>query len=165
MITKDEATALIRSLLEGSGIELVQVQLSRGRKHVQIRVFIDRADGVTVADCAKLSHAISRKLEAGPEIGTEYRMEVSSAGMDRPIWSMEHFRRFQGERVQFELVEPREGRVRFAGHIESVSGERVRFRTQQGELIEVTEGDLAAANLELDPWKKRSQVRRNREAR
>ena len=164
MVTKDEVTALIRSLLEGSGTELVQVQLSRGRKHVQIRVFIDRPDGVTVADCAELSHAISRKLEAGPEIGTEYRMEVSSAGMDRPIWSMEHFRRFQGERVRFELMEPREGRVRFTGHIESVSGERVRFRTQQGEVIEVTEGDLAAANLELDPWKRRPQVQRNREA-
>lgn len=154
MMTREAMAALVGPLLDERGLELVEMQLIPGRRPI-LRVFIDSAQGVDLADCAEVSRGIARKLDALEPQASEYALEVSSPGMDRPIWSLEHFRRFRGENLRFELKEPRGGRFRFEGRIDSVDGEVVRLRVQDGEALELTVDAIQSACLEMDPWKGR----------
>jgi ribosome maturation factor RimP len=167
MIGKDELRAVIGPLLEEGGLELVLVQVVPGHRQHQLRIFVDRPGGVDVAACADLSRAVARRLEARLDMQGAYRLEVSSPGMNRPIWTLEHFRRFVGERLEFELVEPRNDQVRFRGTIAAVDGEQIVLRTEAGEDFTVGPAEIASARLDLDPWqgRHRERPRRGRRAR
>jgi len=155
MISRDEVAAIIAPILEEAGAELVEVQVIPGGRRTRLRVFVDREGGITVGECGQLSRRIGRDLDAAPALASGYWLEVSSPGMRRPIWKLEHFRRFVGERLVFELAEAREGRTRFDGTIEAVENERIRLRTGEGALIETDVAGIANAHLDLDPWKRR----------
>lgn len=159
MISKEELEALVAPILRDAGAELVQVQVSAGARRAQLRVFADREGGITVGECGDLSRRIARELDRLAGLATGYMLEVSSPGMNRPIWALEHYRRFAGERLSFELAEPYEGRRRFAGTIESVEGERIRLRIAGGDLLDVELGQIAEARLDMDPWKRRELPR------
>lgn len=155
MIRKEELQALFAPLLEGSDIELVQVQVVPGHKQHQLRIFVDRPGGIDIGACARLSREIARRLEERLDLRGGYRLEVSSPGMNRPIWTLEHFRRFLGDRLQFDLVEPHDGRTRYQGTIAAVDGERVTLEAESGETFTVAVTEIASATLDLDPWKGR----------
>jgi len=159
MIDRKRLETLVQPILAATDLELVQVQIVPGPKQRQIRLFVDRPGGVDVATCGRLSRELTRRLdeELGPEVA--YRLEVSSPGMKRPIWTLAHYERFAGERVRFELAVPREGRVRYHGQIEGVVGERVRLTSDEGETFELGLSDIAQARVELDPWKGRPNDR------
>jgi len=155
MIRKEELQALFAPLLEGSDVELVQVQVVPGHKQHQLRIFVDRPGGIDIGACARLSREIARLLEERLDLRGGYRLEVSSPGMNRPIWTLEHYRRFQGDRLQFDLVEPRDGRTRYQGTIAAVDGERVTLEAETGETFTLALTEIASATLDLDPWKGR----------
>ncbi|HEX4153444.1 MAG TPA: ribosome maturation factor RimP [Steroidobacteraceae bacterium] len=81
--------------------------------------------GISVDDCAAVSHVVSRILDAEDPIKGHYTLEVSSPGVDRVLRKRVHFERFVGERVFVELKLPIEGRRRFAGTLKSVLGEAI----------------------------------------
>ena len=95
-----------------------------------MRIFIDSqaensGTGVTVDDCARVSHAVSQVLETQDPIKGHYTLEVSSPGFDRILRTRAHFQRFVGERVFAELKLPIEGRRRFAGVLKSVADDTI----------------------------------------
>ncbi len=165
MFSREELEAVVRPLIEERGCELVEAQVVPGGRQLLLRVFVDQVGGFGIADCAELSRAIVRRLDLQPSLVTAYRLEVSSAGMNRPIWTLEHFRRFQGELVKGEFVHSLAGRTRFAGRIATVEGERIRLELAEGEQLEVPIEEIASARLELDPWKGRHQVRPTQKAK
>jgi ribosome maturation factor RimP len=81
--------------------------------------------GISVDDCAAVSHVVSQILDAEDPIKGHYTLEVSSPGVDRVLRKRAHFERFLGERVFVELKLPIEGRRRFAGTLKSVLGEAI----------------------------------------
>ncbi len=95
--------------------------------------------GISVDDCAAVSHAVSQILDAEDPIKGHYTLEVSSPGLDRVLRKRAHFERFVGERVFVELKLPIEGRRRFAGTLKTVLGEAI-----------VVEVDGRAHELPLD---------------
>ena len=95
--------------------------------------------GISVEDCAAVSHAVSQILDAEDPIKGHYTLEVSSPGLDRVLRKRAHFERFVGERVFVELKLPIGGRRRFAGTLKSVLGEAI-----------VVEVDGRAHELPLD---------------
>lgn len=154
MISRESLLALVEPLLAQRGLELVEFQLVPGRRHI-LRVFIDRAAGVNIGDCAELSKAIARQLDAQqPPVGS-YVLEVSSPGMHRPVRTMEQFKRFQGEQLRVELHEPRDGQASFQGRIESVEGDGIKLRMADGQLLEVAVDAIRSAHVDIDPWKGR----------
>lgn len=100
---REELEELIRPLLQESGLELVQSSVARGGRMQNIRITLDHPDGVSVDACARISRRIAVMLDANPLLRGAYNLEVSSPGMNRPIWSAEHFRRFAGERVRVTM--------------------------------------------------------------
>ena len=127
---RDALMRLLEPPIEALGYELVDIEFVRSGSGAVLRIFIDRPknegdDGVTVDDCAQVSHAVSQVLETQDPIKGHYTLEVSSPGFDRILRTRAHFERFLGERVFAELKLPMEGRRRFVGALVSVLSDRI----------------------------------------
>lgn len=137
-----DLTELIEKTFQGLGFELVDLELgNRGR---MMRVFIDKAGGVNVDDCAAVSNHLTRLFAVE---GVEYdRLEVSSPGLDRPLKRPQDFERFAGERVQVKVRMPTNGRRKFAGVLRKV-GEGGIELDADGEVVSIAFADIEKARL------------------
>lgn len=107
---------LARDVVEPMGYELVCVEhFQRGGGSSTLRVYIDHERGITVEDCAAVSHQLSGVLDVEDPLSGHYDLEVSSPGLDRPLVYPEHFARFVGQRVKVRLAEKVEGRRNLEG--------------------------------------------------
>ncbi|MDH5614342.1 MAG: ribosome maturation factor RimP, partial [Gammaproteobacteria bacterium] len=86
--------ALFEPAITAMGYELVGVEYLRQGKQGLLRIYIDSENGITVDDCGKVSHQVSGILEVEDPIRENYVLEVSSPGLDRPLYTAEHFVRF-----------------------------------------------------------------------
>ncbi|HLV76773.1 MAG TPA: ribosome maturation factor RimP [Marinobacter sp.] len=117
---------LLRPVVEGLGYEFWGIEFrSRGHQSM-LRVFIDDAEnGISVDDCEKVSRQVSGVMDVEDPIQNEYVLEVSSPGMDRPLFRLEHYETFVGHQVQLRLRMPFEGRRKFQGLIKGIEGDDV----------------------------------------
>jgi ribosome maturation factor RimP len=141
---RDALMRLLEPPIEALNFELVDVEFAQAGRGGVVRVFIDTKErdsgpGITVDDCANVSHAVSEILEAEDLIKGRYTLEVSSPGFDRILRTRAHFERFVGERIFAELKVPMDGRRRFVGQLKSVAADAI-----------VVEVDGKAHNLPLE---------------
>jgi ribosome maturation factor RimP len=155
-MTRQELADLVRPTLEIEGYELVECSVSRTPRSQTFRFAVDREGGVAIAACERASRLVAALLDANPILRGNYHLEVSSPGMNRPIWSGDHFRRFRDERVRIELSGPADGTRHLAGRIGPVDGEDVVILLDGGEERRVGLSTIHRANLQIDPWKKRT---------
>ncbi|MFE8070730.1 ribosome maturation factor RimP [Marinobacteraceae bacterium S3BR75-40.1] len=127
--------ALLAPVIEGMGYELWGIEYLSQGKHSLLRVFIDRAEGITVDDCEAVSRQISGVMDVEDPIQSAYTLEVSSPGMDRPLFKLEHYERYAGHRVQLRLRAPFEGRRKFEGILKGVDGEDVVLVVDEHEYL------------------------------
>jgi len=117
--------ALIEPVVTAMGFELWGVDhLSQG-KHSRLVIYIERESGVSVDDCADISRQVSAVLDVEDPIPGEYRLEVSSPGMARPLYTLDHFTRYVGHQVALKLRTPFDGRRKFSGLIAGVEEDEV----------------------------------------
>jgi ribosome maturation factor RimP len=129
MRAQERLIKLIEPVVGGLGYELVGVEFD-SRQRI-LRVFIDSADGITLDDCSKVSYQLSGALDVEDPIPTRYQLEISSPGLDRPLFALEHFERFKGEMARLQLTQPLEGRRKFKARLMGVEGDCVLL--QDGE--------------------------------
>ena len=106
---------LIEPTVVSLGFDLIGVLWRGGRSRRLVRVYIDRVEGVTVNDCAQVSHRVNGVLDVEDPIPGEYDLEVSSPGVDRPLFVERDFIRFAGAELKVILHRPIAGRRRFTG--------------------------------------------------
>lgn len=111
---------MLRPAVEALGYELVGVELLRNGRQSLLRIYIDTETGITVDDCERVSHQVSGVLDVEDPIRGEYTLEVSSPGLDRPLFNAEHFERFAGREVRVKLKVPVEGRRKIRGTLAGV---------------------------------------------
>lgn len=139
---------IVTPTIEGMGFRLVRMRLMGG-KRITLQIMAERAPDtegagtMEVEDCAKLSRALSAALDVEDPIEGEYRLEVSSPGIDRPLTRLEDFARWQGYQARLETAAMIDGRKRFKGVLAGVEGTQV--------LIEINDPDIdGAIGLEFD---------------
>lgn len=132
---------LIDPVLQDLGYERVRV-LVNGSNRPVLQIMAERLDGrgMTVDDCADISRALSPVLDVADPISSAYRLEISSAGIDRPLTRLKDFRDWAGHEVRLEVRMPVKDRKRFAGILKGVSDD--------GEYV-LVEADTGLAEL---PW-------------
>lgn len=108
--------------------------LTHGRQAV-LRVYIDSPNGIGVEDCATVSRQASAVLDVEDPIPVEYTLEVSSPGMDRPLFTLEQYAQSRGELVKLRLRAPFEGRRNFSGQLVGVEGEDVVVVVDEHEYL------------------------------
>ena len=132
------------------GLDIVRVRVMGGDVPT-LQIMAERPDGtMTVAACAKFSRAISPVLEAEDPISTEYHLEVSSPGIDRPLTRVGDFAKWVGHEVKVELATPgADGRKRFHGSIVSETDGVVDLKLKDGGEARLAVADMVKATMVL----------------
>tara|TARA_R110000772_G_scaffold147473_1_gene257907 strand:- start:719 stop:1180 length:462 start_codon:yes stop_codon:yes gene_type:complete len=117
---------ILRPVVEGLGYEFWGIEYRSKGYQSMLRVFIDDVEkGIGIDDCEKVSRQISGVMDVEDPIQTEYTLEVSSPGMDRPLFRPEQYQAFVGHQVQIRLRMAFEGRRKFQGLIKGVEGDDI----------------------------------------
>jgi ribosome maturation factor RimP len=146
--TPAQLQGLIRPLVEGLGYRFWGLQFARQRGGALLRVFIDTAAGVTVDDCQRVSDQLSALLDVEDPIRVPYTLEVSSPGMDRPLFELAQYREYIDERLSLRLHTPREGgRRKLNARLLGVDDQRLRLELEDGELLELDYADVEQARV------------------
>jgi len=136
MAKVDKLSDMLRPAAEALGYEFLGVEYIGQGKHTVLRLYIDHENGINVDDCAAVSHQASGILEVEDPISSQYTLEVSSPGMDRPLFTMAHFEKYVGSEVQMRCHVGVNGRRKFKGKLISAADERlvVEVDNEQYEL-------------------------------
>lgn len=126
---------LLRPVIEGLGYECWGIEFISQGKHSVLRVFIDKPDGILVEDCETVSRQVSGVLDVEDPIPNEYTLEVSSPGMDRPLFRLDQYERFAGHLVQLRLRMPFEGRRKYQGILKGIEGDEVIVVVDEHEFL------------------------------
>ena len=142
--------AIISPTLESMGYELVRVAVL-GRERPTVQVMADKADGsqINVADCEAISHALGAVLDVEDPLPGAWSLEVSSAGIDRPLTRPKDWNRFAGHLARAETVMPIEGRKRFSGVALGADDTGARLRLDDGTEIVLPFDAIRRAKLVL----------------
>ena len=135
-------TELIDTTIQALSLDLWGVELLQQGKYSLLRIYIEREEGVMIEDCEKVSRQVSALMDVEDPIAGEYTLEVSSPGLDRPLFRIEHYSQYVGSEVDLKLRRPLDGRRKFKGQIIKVSGDIV------GLLVESSEYDLEFSDIE-----------------
>ncbi len=132
------------------GYELVRVQVS-GKERPTVQIMADRADGALfrVEDCEAISHAVGAVLDVADPIKGEWDLEVSSAGIDRPLTRAKDWNRFAGHVATLELAIPHDGRKRFRGVALGADAEVARLKLDDGTELAFPRSNIRKAKLVL----------------
>ena len=111
-----------------------------------LRIFIDKENGVNLSDCELVSRQLSAFLDVEDPLPGRYVLEVSSPGEDRPLRTLEHFRRYSDCQAKVRLREPRESRRMLNGRLLGIRDESIVMDVD-GEIWRLQPADIASAKL------------------
>lgn len=145
LLTLEERVA---PTLEAMGFEVVRIALTGGGGRKTLQVMADRADGsqISVEDCAQISQTLSAIFDVEDPVSGAYDLEVSSAGIDRPLTRAKDFAAFAGFEVKVETKTPVNGRKRFRGELGGLNGATISI-TVEGESFEIPMNAISSAKL------------------
>jgi ribosome maturation factor RimP len=142
----------IRTLIEPTvarlGYDLVAVEWISESRGGLLRVSIDSKSGIGAGDCSKVSHHVSQLLDEADPIESNYNLEVSSPGIERPVQRLSDFERFAGYRAKVRLIEG-QPRRRYTGLLRGLDGERVKIEVD-GQEYTFPADAVERAHLVLD---------------
>lgn len=140
---------LVRDAVEAQGLELVYVQYEpRGATPV-LRIYLDKPGGISIADCSQMSRQIGAILDVEDVIPTHYLLEVSSPGVERPLFTEQDYIRFEGEEIRLVTRQKIEGRRKFKGRIVSFQNARLELESDE-ETFSIPFRLIKKANLIYD---------------
>ena len=122
---REKLQVLLEPVVKALGYELFGVEFQRRRGNDLVRLYIDKESGINLDDCQRVSHQVSGVLEVEDLLPGHYTLEVSSPGLDRPLFEVAHYQRFAGEQVTIQLYEPLNGRRKLNGLLRGVHGTEV----------------------------------------
>ena len=115
----DAVLALAQPVAESQGIEIWDVEFVKEAGTRFLRIYIDKADGISIQDCEAFSRALDPILDEADPIPESYTFEVSSAGAERVLKRPGDFERFLGSEVCVKLYQPIDGSKQFVGKLQS----------------------------------------------
>lgn len=141
-----QLTELLEAPVAAAGYELVGLEFIRAGEHSTLRVFIDHENGINVDDCAEVSHQVSAVMDVEDPITVAYNLEVSSPGLERPLFKAAHYEQFIGQEVKLVLKMALANRRKWQGIISKVEGETITLTVDNNE-EEFALSNVAKANL------------------
>ena len=147
----EEIVELLSPTVQALGMELLGIEYAASGSSALLRLYIDVADRpVNVEDCEAVSREVSAVLDVEDPITSNYTLEVSSPGIDRPLFTLAHFARFAGEQAKVNLRLPQDGRRRLQGKILRAEAGRVVLAEDNGNEFTVAMDNIEKARLVPD---------------
>ena len=132
------------------GLEVVEVELKGSGRNQMLRIYVDKPQGVTHADCESVSLQVGSLLDAENLFPDRYTLEVSSPGVERKLKNWKDFERFQGHRMKVVLREPLEGVKHFDGVLQSAQDDILKMEIAGGQPVEFRFEQVSRANLKFE---------------
>ena len=151
MTLQERITAIAERAAAREGLEVWNVDvLGAGRSRL-VRIFIDKPDGVTLADCELMSQQVGTVLDVEDIVPDHrYHLEVSSPGIERRLFKPEHFARFAGQKARIALREPFENQRRWEGILAGVEEGVILLETANGASMRFSLDQIEKANLKFE---------------
>jgi len=146
MAKVDLLTELLKPAAEALGYEFLGIEYIGQGAHSVLRLYIDHENGINVDDCTKVSHQASGILEVEDPISSQYTLEVSSPGLDRPLFTLPHFKKVVGQEINVRCHRGVDGRRKFKGKLLEIDKEILVIQVDN-QSYEVDFGDIDKANL------------------
>ncbi len=152
----DRVKELVTPIIVGQELELIDVEFTREGQVRYLRIFIDTPGGVTIDDCQKVSRECEVVLDIENIIRTQYVLEISSPGLDRPLKTKEDYIRFQKRLVKIKTFRAVQGRKKFLGYLQGITEEPaegssyVTIVTTDDEETRIPYELIASARLEVE---------------
>ena len=137
---------LLQAPVEDLGCELWGIECQRAGRFLTVRLYIDKEGGVTVEDCADVSRQVSAILDVEDPITDKYNLEVSSPGLDRPLFTLAQYARFVGEEIALHLRIPVSDRRKWQGQLAKTDNDMITLIVDNNEQVFVF-GNIQKANL------------------
>lgn len=151
VVDLEKIEQIVERLAEAEGFFLVDVELKGGRANPLLRVYIDKAGGISHADCQLVSEQLSAVLDVEDPFPGSYTLEVSSPGLDRQLTKAREFEHFSGRRVRVVLREPLDEQKVFEGRLAGCEAGRVKLDLGEGGgLKELDLANISKAKLVLE---------------
>ena len=132
-------------------LELVHVEFVGAKsRNPTVRIFIDKAEGVTLDDCASVSRRVGMILDERETIPAGYLLEVSSPGIERGLYNLQDFAKFSGQKAKVKTHKAVGGQKNFRGTIIKVDGDEIVFDDRTNGTVKFPFESVAKANLEVD---------------
>ncbi len=141
---------MARGILEFEGMEFVHLEMKNQGDGACLRIYIDREGGVTLDDCSRVSRRLSAELDIEDPLTHSYRLEVSSPGLDRPLFSDADFSRFAGRMVRLRTAVARDGRRRFTGRLIGIINGVVQFLLDGDQELVLPRREITEARIAPD---------------
>lgn len=126
---------MLAPVVESMGFVFWGLELVAQGRHTLLRVYIDHADGITVDHCADVSRQIGSVLDVEDPISQDYTLEVSSPGMDRPLFTMDQYVQSVGEEIELRLRMPFDGRRKFKGRLQGIEEQDIVLLVDNHEYL------------------------------
>lgn len=150
MAVQDELKALLKPTIESMGFEFIGLEYLSNPKNRLVRIYIDRgSDGVSVEHCADVSREVSALLDVEDPLSGQYSLEVSSPGVERPLFEPEQYAAFEGEQAVLQLYAPIEGRRKLVGTLKGADQDAVDIDVD-GTVMQVPLDAIRRAHLKPD---------------
>ncbi len=146
----DELIEMLTPTVAALKLELLGIEFAQSGSRALLRLYID-AEGrlINIEDCEAVSREVAAILDVNDPISSNYTLEVSSPGLDRPLFKPAHFTRFMGEQVKVNLRLPQNSRRRVQGRIAKVEGEMITIAEEKAE-FEIAFDNVEKARLVPD---------------
>jgi ribosome maturation factor RimP len=144
-------TEIAERVCRSEGLEVVEVQFLGGGGSRVLRIYIDKPEGVTHADCELVSQQVGTVLDVEDVVpGARYTLEVSSPGVERRLTKPADFQRFTGQKAKIVLADPVENQKYWEGTIRSMEGNVVTLEPSEGKLVQIPLETVRKANLKFE---------------
>ena len=143
---EQKLTEILQSSVEDLGCELWGIECQRAGRYLTVRLFIDKEGGVTIDDCADVSRQVSAVLDVEDPIADKYNLEVSSPGLDRPLFTLAQYQRFIGQEIVVHFRIPMSDRRKWQGVLEKIEGDMLTLVVDGQPQIFVF-GNIQKANV------------------
>jgi ribosome maturation factor RimP len=133
-----------------NGVEFVHSEIVGSRRNAVVRIYIDKPEGVTIEDCSTVSRAVEAVMDAEDFMPSAYVLEISSPGLERPLFSIRDFERFVGKKAKLKTLEPINGQANFNGRIAEVEASQIVFEDKTNGIVRIPFDRVEKANLKVD---------------
>jgi ribosome maturation factor RimP len=147
---RETINAIIERVTGDAGLELVHWELEGPRNNQTLRIFIDKEGGVNHHDCETVSHQVGALLDVEDLIADQYLLEVSSPGVDRPLYKRADYQRFAGNKVKLKTQQPINGQRNFRGRLVGIEGDTVTLEVENSGTLEIAFEQITKANIEYE---------------
>jgi len=152
-------TEQLHSLVESEGLGLVTTEMIGSGPKAILRLIVDGPDGVTLDQCASISHQASALLDVEDPVTHGYTLEVSSPGLDRKLFSEQDYIRFSGHRINVRMAPSFRQHHTVTGKLVAFEDGVVSITTETGDRVDLPFDEIFEARLEID-WEQMLKKRK-----